>query len=217
MSIFLNFFRQISQKRKIGITSLTFLFSVTFILFLAGSFNIVKKTDCDSYTSRFQKSLISHEDHLLQKLNSFVYDLGTKETTYHSFNVISSIHKDKYTEFYVYKNKKLIRWSSSEVIVPFVLTDSLTNSSIVWFTKGNYLVKHIRKEKFDYLAVELINTDYPFRNDYLISRFNSTYNLPQETETSDKITPYRVFSKNTFSSLYLRFPKTETSETALVV
>jgi len=217
MSIFLNFFRQISQKRKTGITSLTFLFSVTFILFLAGNFNIVKKTDCDSYTARFQKSLITHEDHLLQKLNSFVYDLGTKETTYHSFNLISSIHKDKYTEFYVYKNKKLIRWSSSEVIVPFVLTDSLTNSSIVWFTKGNYLVKRIRKEKFDYLAVELINTDYPFRNDYLISRFNSTYNLPQETETSDKITPYKVFSKNRISSIYLSFPKVETSEIALVV
>ena len=217
MSIFLNFFRQISRNGKLRVNSLNFLIPAALILFLVGSFNIVKETDCDSYTARFQKSLNAHEDHLYQKLNSFVYDLGTNETTYHSFNVISSIHQDKYTDFYVYKNKKLIRWSSSEVIVPFVYTDSLANASIIWFAKGNYLVKHISKGIFDYLAVELINTDYPFRNDYLISRFNSTYHLPLETETSDKITPYRVFSKDKSSSLYLSYPKEETSDVALVV
>jgi two-component system nitrogen regulation sensor histidine kinase NtrY len=217
MSIFLNFLSQISRNIKSKVTSLSFLIPVTLILFLAGSFNIVKETDCDSYTKRFQKTLISHEDHLVQKLNSFVYDLGTNETTYHSFNVIAGIHHEKYLDFYVYKNKKLIRWSSSEVIVPFVYTDSLANSSIVWLAKGNYLVKHISKGKFDYLAIELINTDYPFRNDYLISRFNPNYHLPDETETSEKITPYRVFSKDKTASINLSFPKIETSQTALVV
>ena len=217
MSFFLNFFRQLSLKRKLRLTSLTFLLPVTFILFLTGSFNIVKETDGNSYIASFQKSLIAHEDNLSKKLNSFVFDLGANETTYHSFNLISEIHKDKYIDFFIYKNNKLIRWSSSEVIVPITISDSFTRSSISWFTKGNYLVKHIRKQNYDYLAVELINSDYPFRNDYLISRFNPSYHLPLETVTSDKVTPYRVFSKNKTSSLYLSFPKTETSGIALVV
>ena len=217
MSIFLNFLRQLVRKGNFRVTSIGFLFPVILIVFLVASFNIVKKTDGEAYTSSFQKSLNNHEEALFKKLNAFVSDLGTNETTYKSFNLIAKNHKDKYTDFFVYQNKKLIRWTSSEVIVPSIFTDSLTRSTISWFTKGNYLVKHIQKNSFDYLAVQLINADYPFRNDYLISGFNPSYDLPQDTEVSDKATPFKIISENHVSLLYLSFPKTETSQTALIL
>ena len=71
MSILLDYLRQMSWKKNLRPTSLTFLFPVTLILFLVGSFNIVKKTNGDSYTATFQRSLITHEDDLFKKLNSF--------------------------------------------------------------------------------------------------------------------------------------------------
>jgi two-component system nitrogen regulation sensor histidine kinase NtrY len=217
MSIFLNFLRQLIRKGNLRVTSLGFLFTVILIVFLMSGYNIVKKTDCEAYTASFQKSLTRHEEALSKKLNTFVSDLGSNETTYKSFNLIAKSHQDKYTDFFIYQNKKLIRWTTSEVIVPIIFTDSLARSTISWFTKGNYLVKHLRKNNYDYLAVQLINSDYPFKNDYLISGFNPTYHLPQETEVSEKTTPYRIISVNQVSSLNLVFPNTETNQTALIL
>ena len=205
-----------SWKKNLRPTSLTFLFPVTLILFLVCSVHIVTQTNCDYYTATFQKQLIDQEDDLAHKLSSFASGLGLKESNYKSFNEIAKHHQDKYTDFFVYKNKTLIRWTSSEVIVPVIFSDSLTKTTITWFTKGHYIVKHIRKQNYDYLGLQLIKSDYPFRNDYLISRFNVSYNLPPETEISDKTTSYKVFSKDKDSSLYLYFPKTETNQTALI-
>ncbi|MDP4290303.1 MAG: histidine kinase dimerization/phospho-acceptor domain-containing protein, partial [Bacteroidota bacterium] len=217
MATLLNFLRQLRLKKKIRLSSPVFLLPFCVAVFLISSFNIVTKTDGVKLTASFQKSLLKHEVNLTTKLNSFVFDLGYNETTYKSFNVIAKYYKDKNTDFFVYKNKKLVRWTSSEVTVPILFNDSLSKSSISWFAKGNYLVKHKRIRNFDYLAVELINNDYAFRNDYLISRFNPTYDLPQETETSDKATPYKVFSKDKGSSLFLIFPRTETHDTFLLI
>jgi two-component system nitrogen regulation sensor histidine kinase NtrY len=216
MSIFLNFLRQINLKKNLRLTVLIFLLPVLVILFLIGNFNIITEINCKDHSDAFQKSLNNHEDALLKKLNSFVTDLGANETTYKSFNLIANYQKDKYTDFFIYKDKKLIRWTSSEVTIPVVYNDSISKYTISWLTKGYYLVKHIKKENYDYLALQLINADYPFRNDYLISRFNPTYHLPIETEASDKATPYRVFSKDRASSFYLNFPKAETNHSVLV-
>ena len=216
MSILLDYLRKMSWKKNLRPSSLTFLFPVTLILFLVCSDHIVTKTDDGFYTATFQKQLISQEDDLFHKLTSLVAGLGLKETNYKTFNEIAKQHQDKSTNFFVYKNKTLIRWTSSEVIVPVAFSDSLTKTTITWFTKGHYLVKHVRKQNYDYLALQLIRSDYPFRNDYLISRFNTSYKLPQETEISDKVTPYKVYSKNKDASLYLDFPKTETNQTALI-
>lgn len=203
-------------KKNLRPTSLTFLFPVILIFFLVCILHIVTKTNCEYYTATFQKQLIDQEDDLAHKLSSFASELGLKESNYKSFNEKAKHHQDKYTDFFVYKNKTLIRWTSSEVIVPVTFSDSLTKKTIIWFTKGHYIIKHIRKQNYDYLAVQLIKSDFPFRNDYLISQFNVSYHIPLETEISDKVTPYKVFSKNRDSSLYLDLPNTETSQTAIL-
>lgn len=214
MSFFLNFLCQICFKKNF---ILIFLLIILFFLFLISSLNIVTKTDCKYYADSFQKTLLYQEQNLTHKLTYFANAIGQDESSYKTFNETAKQYRDKYTDYFIYKNKTLIRWTSNEVIIPSTFSDSLLRPTLAWLTKGNYLVKHIKKQNYDYLAIQLIKSDYPFRNDYLISQFNPSYNIPPETEISDKATSYKVFSKNKKSSLYLDFPKTETSQTALLL
>ncbi len=208
-----NIKKGIGYNRKIIFSGLALPLLILATYFF--SVNITTKPDQRKLTLSFQKTLWSQENNLENKLSSFVSTFANTEPTFKEFNLKTKDHLNNYTDFFIYKKDSLFRWTTNEVTVPANLNYKIKTQSILWLSKGFYLIKSITKGSYTYLAVQLLKSDYPFHNDYIVSKYNPVYDIPQDTELTDIPNANKITSKDKFAILYIDFPKTITDITFL--
>jgi two-component system nitrogen regulation sensor histidine kinase NtrY len=101
-----------------------------------------------------------------------------------------------------YCNDSLIYWSDNTVtLLPFN-ENSITGKRFVFISNGWYVVKSFLNDSIRAYGLILIKTQYPYENDFLISRFQPDMNLPQSTELLTEAQP-GSFSIHDWEGIYL--------------
>lgn len=188
------------------------------ILILAAYFfaiNTTTKPDQKLLTCSFQKTLQIQETLLETKLSLFVSTFSKEEPSFKNFNDKTTGLQDNYTDFFIYKKDSLFRWTTNEVTVPPNLNDKIKSHTILWLSKGFYILKREKKGDYTYLAVQLLKSDYPFHNDYIVSKYHPAYDIPQDSELTDIKNSNKITSKDRYAILYIDFPETINNNTYL--
>jgi len=111
---------------------------------------------------------------------------------------LNLLKKDGFA-FLVFENNILRDWSTNTIPISTFYDSTLYSNKILFLNNGWYIISRSVNDKSIIVVLQLIKNQYKFENDYLINKFSSSFNFPNEISLSLIPGKYNITnSKNEF-------------------
>lgn len=148
-----------------------------------------KNNDTDKYIQRFESEL-NLRNQVAKEILAQLAASDNKES-YLSIQNFSSRLPENFNLF-VLKDNHLFYWSDNSLPVNIENADSLKHIRILKTGNGFYQVNSLTDGRFQYYLTDIIKSSFRYQNDYLTSKFNPAYSIPDKYEVLITPTEYPV-------------------------
>ena len=101
-----------------------------------------------------------------------------------------------------YRNNNLIYWSDNSITLYPFNENLIDGKRFEFISNGYYVIKSYITDSIRSYALILVKTQYPYENDFLISRFQPDLKLPKSTELLTEAQP-GSFAVHDWEGIYL--------------
>lgn len=157
------------------------------IFFFAFSFWIDQRSNAGITPQK-----VTRIEHRLHKLQQEVFEIVEqaflqfdKDSNIYDFDEFwpSSMVQDQVSLF-VLKEKELLFWSDNLPATLSQLTAISTNAQYINLGNGWYVAQSFRHNGYTAIALQLVQTDFPFQNEFMKNRLNGFFQFPLNTIVS---------------------------------
>jgi len=101
-----------------------------------------------------------------------------------------------------YRNDSLIYWSENSITFDRFQLNTMDGKRFDFISNGWYVIKPYVKDSLRVYSLILVKTQYPYENEFLVSRFQPDLRLPKSTELITEAQP-GSFSIHDWEGIYL--------------
>jgi signal transduction histidine kinase len=206
-------------KNKISVLLIISVISFL-IAFSLKQFNNFDR-NCLSTVSSFEKTLLTKEN---KTEKVFAQIRKDNKNGFYTQNLVPEYFNDLFNKkgllFLVYENDSLKYWSHNAIPVFNYYDKNIFENNFVHLKNAWFEVKKQKINNQIITGLILIKTDYCYRNDYLINRFQNAFKISSKANISTKKGLYNIHNKNKdflFSLQFDKCPEISGSKTSAII